>query len=224
MNSAESNKFQDKKDYFYQVAMEEFQKLGFDQTSMRHLAKTADVSLGNFYYYYPSKEAIIMQFYEQSFQQMEKALPEIMTSSRNFTSAYIKLIQNRIDCFAEQRDFVISISRMALDPNSPLSPFAGDSPSGIREKTVKVIEDLIQHYKLPVEKRLKPFMPHLLWFYMMGVILFWFFDRSLEQRKTDVLVHKLTPHIIRIIKASAYAAPINTPLVKILRAIYNKES
>ena len=51
-----------------------FRKNGFEETTMREIASEARVALGSAYYYYDSKHALVMAFYERAQREME---PEI---------------------------------------------------------------------------------------------------------------------------------------------------
>ena len=50
----------------YQTALKLFCKKGFEQSSMREISKQANVALGATYYYFKSKDAIVMEFYAQT--------------------------------------------------------------------------------------------------------------------------------------------------------------
>src|SRR5215813_6572805 len=47
------------------TALSLFRHRGLDATTMRHIAKEADVALGAAYYYFDSKEAIVQAYYGQ---------------------------------------------------------------------------------------------------------------------------------------------------------------
>jgi AcrR family transcriptional regulator len=47
------------------ISLDLFRQDGFDNTTMRDIAKAANMSLGAFYYYYPSKDSIVLDFYRQ---------------------------------------------------------------------------------------------------------------------------------------------------------------
>src|SRR5918992_1921567 len=48
-----------------ETALEMFRERGYEQTTMRAIAKKAGVSLGNAYYYFSSKEYLIQAFYQR---------------------------------------------------------------------------------------------------------------------------------------------------------------
>ena len=52
------------------AAIELFRNQGFDQTTMREIAGEAGVAIGAAYYYFASKEAMVMGFYELASGEM----------------------------------------------------------------------------------------------------------------------------------------------------------
>src|SRR5579864_243328 len=49
----------------YEAAMELFREKGFEPTTMRDIAAKAGVALGGTYYYFSSKDAIVLAFYSE---------------------------------------------------------------------------------------------------------------------------------------------------------------
>ena len=62
--------------------------------------------------------------------------------------------------------------------------------------------------KLP--KRIRPYLPRLLWMYQMGLILYWVYDGSPEQRRTWVLFEKSLQMILLTLRFANL--PILMPL------------
>ena len=57
---------------------------------------------------------------------------------------------------------------------------------------VKLPPDLAQH------------LPYLLWLYQMGIVLFWIYDRSARQSRTQRLLEQTSSLVARAIKISRY--------------------
>ncbi len=57
-----------------------FAAKGFDGASMQDLARAADMSAGNFYRYFPSKNAIIEAIVESKLAELEASFAEVMRS------------------------------------------------------------------------------------------------------------------------------------------------
>jgi AcrR family transcriptional regulator len=56
----------DTKTLIYQTALGLFREKGLENTTMREIAKAAGVALGGAYHYFPSKEAIVAEYYTNS--------------------------------------------------------------------------------------------------------------------------------------------------------------
>ena len=63
-------------DKILEVASIEFVKKGFENASLRTIAKKANTSLGNIYHYYPSKEAILDALLEPEVEELKKNITD----------------------------------------------------------------------------------------------------------------------------------------------------
>lgn len=181
-----------------EISLRAFTENGFDETSMRGLAQAAGLSPGAFYYHYSSKEAVIQVFYEKSFESFLKAASQIFESTDNFSERVREIVRARLSTFTGSRDLLIVLSRSAVDPRSPLSPF-GKEQKRLREATVRIMEELVKSSDLRCDKRLLPYLPYLLWMYTMGILFYWAFDESPKQNRTTRLIDSLTPQLARLI-------------------------
>src|SRR5690242_10284479 len=62
---SKSAKSEQTREQIYQRAMELFRAQGYDQTTMRQIAEKAEVATGAAYYYFRSKEEIVLRFYRE---------------------------------------------------------------------------------------------------------------------------------------------------------------
>jgi AcrR family transcriptional regulator len=65
MKARPTARAEDTRRKIYEAAMELFREKGFEQTTMRDVAAKAGVALGGAYYYFSSKEAIVLAFYQE---------------------------------------------------------------------------------------------------------------------------------------------------------------
>src|SRR5271165_5819699 len=79
----------------YQAAMELFREKGFDETTMRDIAAKAGVALGGAYYYFSSKDAIVLAFYRE---MQETSNPLVLEALAGH-----KKLKERIRCIVEKR-------------------------------------------------------------------------------------------------------------------------
>jgi AcrR family transcriptional regulator len=171
-----------------EAALRVFRERGFERATMRGIASEAKVALGAAYYYFDSKEAIVMAFYAQSQERMKADIERILDRSRTLEERLHGIISEKFEHFAPNRKLLGALSAHA-DPEHPLSPFSRETAS-IREQDIAAFERAVEESKVKLPGNIRPYLPRLLWLYQMGLILFWVYDRSQNQRKTRLLFEK----------------------------------
>jgi hypothetical protein len=58
----------------------------------------------------------------------------------------------------------------------------------------------VEESKVKLPRRIKPYLPRLLWIYQMGLILYWVYDRSPRQTRTGVLFDKSLQMILLLLR------------------------
>jgi AcrR family transcriptional regulator len=190
------------------AAMELFRRQGFDRTTMREIAAEAGVATGAAYYYFDSKDAIVLAFYDQAQEEMQPLLESALAGTRDLGDRLRALLEVKFKYFQPNRSLLGALSAHA-DPAHPLSPFSAQTRE-IRERDMRFFERALQGSRLRLAPDLAPLLPRVLWLYQMGLILFWIYDRSPAQRRTRRLVEKSLTIVVRLIKLSGY--PLMRPL------------
>ena len=193
------------------AALDLFQERGFAETTMRHIARKADVATGAAYYYFPSKEAIVMAFYWQTHEEMNQLSRGPLREVRDLRGRLRALIDLKLQQFRPYREFLGALFGSAGDPSSPLSPF-GEETREIREQSIEHFREALEGSGARIPADLAPHLPLLLWLYQMGVILFWIHDRSPRQTRTQRLLDHSLDLIVRAIQVSRF--PLLTPIRK----------
>jgi AcrR family transcriptional regulator len=184
------------------AAVDLFRSRGFEETTMREIATEAGVATGAAYYYFDSKEAIVLAFYDQAQKEMEPLLEEALTSATDLKQRLQALLEIKLQYFEPNRRLLGALSAHA-DPEHPLSPF-GPQTSTIRERDMNFFERALTGARTRVTPDLMAHLPRVLWMYQMGVILFWIYDRSAAQKRTRALLEKSVVIIARLIQLSAF--------------------
>ena len=193
----------------YDAAMELFREKGFEQTTMRDIAEKADVALGGAYYYFASKEAIVLDFYRMMQEESHDGILEALQSERKLKDRLRCIIEKRLELFAPNRKFCAALFRHAPDSKDPLSPFSEETRP-IRERAIEELRIAVEGGDVKVSADLQPRLPYLLWLYQMGIILFWIYDRSPGQARTEKLMEKSMGVVIGLIRLSGL--PLMRPL------------
>jgi len=184
------------------AAMDLFRRNGFAQTTMREIASEAGVALGATYYYFDSKDAIVLAFYGQAQDDLNPLLEEALAGPRDLGKRIRALIDAKLRYFEPNRRLLGTLAAYA-DPEHPLSPFS-DRTRAIRENDIGFFEAALDGSRTTVPDDLRVRLPKLLWLYQMGLILYWIYDRSPEQAKTALLVEKSVAVVGRLIKLASF--------------------
>src|SRR5215510_3498647 len=93
------------------AALEMFHDHGFDSTTMREIAARADMAIGAAYYYFDSKDAIVLAFYDRARTEMGPRLEEALAETRDLRERLRRVIQIKLDYFAASRNLLSALSR-----------------------------------------------------------------------------------------------------------------
>src|SRR5450755_149822 len=114
-------------------ALSLFRERGFDQTTMRDIARAANVAIGAAYYYFESKEALVMSFYGEASQLMHEQIEQALGRKTDLKARLRVVIDVKFEYFGPNRKFLGALLRHAADPEHPLSPFSAETRE-IRER------------------------------------------------------------------------------------------
>ncbi len=195
----------------YEAALELFREKGFEQTTMRDIAATAGVALGAAYYYFSSKEAIVLAFYQEMQESSHASILEEMARHKKLKDRLRVVLEQRLELLAPNRKFCDALFRHAPDAADPLSPFSQETRP-IRERAIEHLQAALEGGDIKVPADLKPRLPYLLWLYQMGIILFWIYDRSPRQQRTQALMEKSLGLVVNLLRLSGM--PLMKPLRK----------
>ncbi len=191
------------------AALELFRREGFEAATMRDIASAAEVATGAAYYYFDSKDAIVLAFYGQASKDLQPRLEAALGESKDLKERLAGLLRAKLDYFAPSRRLLGALAAHS-DPEHPLSPFS-EASRPIRENDIAVFERALLESRTTVPADFEPHLPRLLWLYQMGILLFWIYDRSPGQKRTAALLEQSLTVVVRLIKVS------NLPLMKPLR-------
>ncbi|HKV47588.1 MAG TPA: TetR family transcriptional regulator [Candidatus Acidoferrales bacterium] len=197
-----------------EAALYLFRTKGFDEATMRDIAAAAEVATGAAYYYYPSKDAIVLAFYQRSCDEMQPRIADAVGNAPgNLEESLKALIQAKLDYFAPYRTILRALLKNGADPAHPLSPFAANNKS-IRETDAAWFQKVLEKCRLRLPKDLQTHMPDALWMFQMGVIYFWVTDDSAEQRRTNRVLALGANIVATLLKIAGL--PLTRPLCKVV--------
>jgi AcrR family transcriptional regulator len=195
----------------YDAAMELFREKGFDETTMRDIAAKAGVALGGAYYYFSSKDAIVLAFYRDMQEQSNEVIPQILEGRKKLKERLRGVLEKRLELLAPNRKFCAALFRHAPDGSDPLSPFSEESRS-IREAAIDHMGLALEGSDANIPADLRARLPYLLWLYQMALIMFWLYDRSPNQERTRRLLDRSLVLLVNLLRVSSL--PLTKPLRK----------
>lgn len=194
-----------------EAALALFRREGFDIATMRDIADKAGVATGAAYYYYPSKDAIVMDFYQRSCAEMQPKIEAALDNAKGLEARLRELIRVKLVHFAPNRGVLRALLRNGADPKHPLSPFSLETRE-IRDIDIAWFQRILVDCGTRIPPDLEPHLPGVLWFFQMGVIFFWVIDESPHQSRTTRLLELATKSAVSLIRVSAL--PLMRPVRK----------
>lgn len=195
----------------YEAAMELFREKGFEETTMRDIAGKAGVALGGAYYYFSSKDAIVLAFYREMQEDSNEPVLAALAGQKKLKERLRSVLEHRLKVLEPNRKFCAALFRHAPDSSDPLSPFS-DETRVIRDGAVEHMRIAMEGSDAKIPSDLRGRLPYLLWLYQMALIMFWLYDRSPDQERTKKLMEKSLGLLVNLLRISSL--PLMKPLRK----------
>jgi len=204
----------------FQAALELFRIEGFENATMRDIAQSAGVATGAAYYYYRSKEAIVLEFYRRASEEMRPKIEQAIASGGKFEARLHNLIGVKLDHFTSHRGVLRALLRSGADPSHPLSPFSTGTKE-IRDADIHSFERILTGGDVRIPGDLRAALPGILWFFQMGVIFFWVIDESPEQERTNDLLRRSVKAVASLVRLSAlpFMRPVRKTALQIAKIV-----
>jgi AcrR family transcriptional regulator len=202
------------------AALQLFRDRSFADTTMRDVAAEAGVATGAAYYYYRSKEELVLAFYVRSEQEARETFEQAIASSKRLDKRIRGLMEAKFAQFAEHRALLTALLKAGVDPRDPLSPF-GEETRAVREEHIEWYARALEGSDVKLPADIAPHVPRLLWLYHMGLVYFWITDESPGQQRTQRLLDATVDLVVQLLKAASLPlmGPLRKRVLKVLRAI-----
>lgn len=194
-----------------EAALRLFREHGYEDATMRAVAREADVALGNAYYYFKSKEQLLQAYYRRIHEEHNAAAAPELETEKDLLKRLLAVHRAKLRVIEPYHRFSALLFKTAADPRSPLNPFHADSAPA-REDGIALFRRVLEGSKLKLPKDIAAELPSLLWMHSMGIVLFWLHDDSEGRARTHALVEHSCEIVVRIIKL--FGNPLLRPLRK----------
>jgi AcrR family transcriptional regulator len=200
----------------FNVALDLFREKGFEGTTMREVAAAANMSLGAAYYYFASKEAIVLGYYEKVQEEHELRLAKGLETSKDFRARMGLVMHSKLDILKDDRGLMSALFRFFGNPKHPLSIFAPETRI-FRSSAIAVMEQAIGNEKMPAD--LREIAPQLLWVMHLGFLFYFIYDDSPGQEKSHRLIDSALDVTMTLLTVARLAVmkPFRSKLIKLMK-------
>jgi AcrR family transcriptional regulator len=179
------------------AALALYRERGLDAATMRDIAKHAGVALGAAYYYFPSKEGIVQEYYNAVGDEHAARVQAAFQSGNLDMEAKLRAVfQLKLEILRGDRRLLGALFRYTGEPEHPLSAF-GPATRANRQKSVALFRQALAGENLPED--LAEALPPLLWALHMLMLLYFLYDDSVEQNRTHRLVDSAVTLFVRLL-------------------------
>jgi AcrR family transcriptional regulator len=199
----------------FENALALFREQGFERTTMRDVAARVGVSLGAAYYYFASKEAIVGAYYDHVHEVHAARCGQAFATGTDLRGRLRAALHTKVDVMKDDRQLLRALFRYGGDPDHELSWF-GPATAHRRRESIAVFAGALAGESLPAD--LHDAAPTLLWSLHMGILLFFVYDESPDQRRTRRLIDATVDVAVdlRRIVTSPLLRPVRRRLLGIL--------
>lgn len=172
------------REHLLHCALSLFRRRGFERTTMREIAAEAGLSLGAAYYYFPSKEAFVLAYYEWTQVEHAERARAAFCKAKTPAQRIAAVLQTKLELLQKDRKVLSALFRNIGDPAEPLSVFSKQTAE-IRKQSMELFDEALGDAPLPAEER--AIAVRVLWLAHLGLVLYFLHDRSPRQLKTLAL-------------------------------------
>jgi AcrR family transcriptional regulator len=171
------------REHIFTTALALFSEKGYDATTMRDIAQGADCSLGLTYRYFDRKEELILEIYNRMTVDLAEDVENMPPS--NLADQFVTVMRAHLGRIGQYRGALIGAVGTMLTPTSPVAVL-GEKTEEIRKIGMGAFLRLVQTTTdAPNAKQEKDVALLVMHF---GLLLYWFYDRTPNQRATEELL------------------------------------
>lgn len=192
-NNVSMSKSDDTRQKISEIALASFRERGYEQTTLRLISSEAGISLGNAYYYFPTKNHIVQELYVQVQSEHADRARERMAGQTDLAARLQVVLLTGLDVLTPYHHSAPGFLSAAISPTSALSPLGPESIEA-REIVLELFRELVEGSTTSLPSFIKSQLPELLWFAYLGLALYWVYDDSPDQRRS----RRLTTRAVKL--------------------------
>lgn len=171
-----------------EVALRSFRERGYDATTVRLIAHEAGISVGTTNYHFASKNDLVQELYLDVQLAHRDAVSPLLATTDDLVDRLALVFRTGLAELEPYHRFAPEFLSAAMSPRSSVNPLSEESTPS-RDIVVGVFRDAMTGAKkksLPAE--FEDGLPSALMIAHLLLALFWVYDRSPGQRRTQRLL------------------------------------
>jgi AcrR family transcriptional regulator len=178
------------------TALELFATKGFSGTTMRAIAGESGLSLGNAYYYFGSKDAIVHELFRNLLERHRTATWPLLVPGNNLETNLRIALDQGLEIMAPFHEFGPAFIRTAFaGAHTDLGDIHRALEFGLWRQVVAASRPL-------PPLAIRNDLPELLWLIQRGIFLFWAYDSSTGAARSHRLIKNVAPVTARLVVLS----------------------
>ena len=172
------------RDRLYRTAIRMISERGYGATTLRDIAREADVSVGLLYRYFPSKQAVIIALYDELSEDYARRADGMPAGK--WRERFLFALETSLHVLQPHR-----ITLRALIPvliGDPDDGVFAESTAFSRVRVQQVFENAVGGATDAPTASSAAALGRLLYLVHLAVLLWWLLDKTPRQRATDALV------------------------------------
>jgi AcrR family transcriptional regulator len=199
------------------AALALFREHGYDGTGMRKIAERADVPVGNTYYYFAGKEALLVALAEELHAEHLNRCSVVLDRERDLKARLRGVIETYWSLLEAYESVMPQIISLGADPHSPLNPF-GKEAINRRAAEIALFTEVVRGSPTKIHPEIAGIVPTLLWLYFLGLQRVWLQDATPRHERTRQVTGLSIDLVVRTIQLAN--EPLLYPLRKGLLQVY----
>jgi AcrR family transcriptional regulator len=172
------------RDRIYAIAVEMIGTRGYEATTLREIARKADVSVGLLYRYFPSKQAVVIALYDElsaAYANQAASLPRGKWRDR-----FLVALRTSLDVLEPHQQALRALTPVLV--GDPQEGIFSDATAFSRLRVQQVFEDAVTGSTDAPAPPFAAALGRLLYLSHLAVLLWWLLDKSPGRRATVALI------------------------------------
>jgi AcrR family transcriptional regulator len=186
----------------YASAMELFAGHGYEKTTMRMIADSAQVNVALSYHYFPSKEHLVFEFYRRFSRDFIERSAVAIEASAKLEVRLVGVLETMFATAEPYHSFAGSLFATAASPTSPLNPFSIEFTE-IREDGIELFRRVTDGCTPRVPVDVAAELPFLLWVFDLSMMYCWMHDHSARQEKARTILRQSARLLTGLVRLSS---------------------